>query len=714
MKYWARRDDANNEEASVIRIGLVGAGYIARWHADSLKATPGVEVVAVCDPSVAVGKSLAEELGVLFFPDLDSMLAEDLCDAAHILTPPNLHHSLALKCLRGGLHVLVEKPVATSAAETAEIESAAREQGLRFHAGHNFMGLPAYERLKSELAQGTLGRVSHAEVNWFFPLAPLRSGPYGIWPLREPKNTILELGPHLLGFIIDLFGDPDIQDVRLSKPISLPGDDERFQAWRISAQVGCIDVALNLSMVETMDDRSLVLRGSSGRARLDLAADTLVIDRENASDLVVNPLRRQLALGWQHIGQGVVNAFKQAVTLNRKTPYALSFLKMNTAIYDALRFKRSPDPRFSGESAVKIMRALDAVLAQLPPEVLQEAAQREQSRRPQPKVMVIGGTGYIGRALTRALVANGHDVRVLSRANRSPFPDLPDEVETIGVSLYDKAKLIEAMAGIETVYNLARSDDATWDAALIHDVEVAIRIAQACHAAGVKRLVYTGTIASYDMSDANQDITEHTPFEHDMSKRNIYARSKAECETQLMRMHREEGLPLVIARPGIVVGKGGPLQHWGIGRWHGAGSVRVWGSGNNKLPFVLVDDVTSGLMLMGENPNAVGQSYNLVGDPILSAKDYFDAIFELLGARVRVSTGNMTAFWALDGLKYVLKVYALRKKGIQRESLEDWQSRAHLSSIDNTKSKVQLGWCPEADRDAFVASAIGDANLFGF
>jgi nucleoside-diphosphate-sugar epimerase len=400
--------------------------------------------------------------------------------------------------------------------------------------------------------------------------------------------------------------------------------------------------------------------------------------------------------------------------LNRKSPYALSFQGMDAAIYDALRTDKAPDARFSGDSAVKVMTALDQALALIPPDMLKAAAPKAKTREPKPNAMVIGGTGFIGRALTRALVAKGQDVRVLSRGRFGPFPDLPDEVETVGVSLYDKSALVEAMQGIDVVYNLARSLEGTWDDALEHDVGVAVRIAEACQEAGVKRLVYTGTIASYDMSSPQQKITESVPFPDDMSDRNMYARSKAECEKRLMEMHRRDGLPLVIARPGIVVGHGGPLQHWGIGRWHGAGAVRIWGNGLNILPFVLIDDVAEGLILMADHPDAVGQSYNLIGEPMLSGKGYFDAIHKSLDAKIRVSTGNLTLFWAADAVKHVLKVYALRRRGLTRPSLADWKSRAHLSPFVNTKSKTELGWKPEQDKARFIEEAIGKANLFGF
>jgi len=699
--------------SQTIRVGLIGAGYIASWHADALRATEGVTLSAVCDVSLGAAQALADGFGGRAFAAVEELIASGTCDAVHILTPPHLHHDIAVQCLQGGLHVLVEKPVAESADQTRAIEAAAQAAGKRFHAGHNFLGMPSYLRLKDMLTRGELGRVSSAEIAWAFPLAPLRSGPYGLWLLREPKNLLLELGPHLMAFAVDLFGTPEIVHTALSHPVALPGDDRRPQGWRILARAGGVDVTFTISLVEVMDDRSVTLRGSTARARFDLSADTLIVDRDNASDLVINPLRRQMDIGWQHLREGLRNAGTQLRSLNAKSPYGLSFRGMNAGVYDALRRDRPADPRFSGASAVTVMQALDDALALLPEDALTPAAPAVQTRKPKPTAMVIGGTGFIGRALTRRLVADGRDVRVLSRGRHGPFPDLPDSVETVGVSLRDRAALTEAMKGIEVVFNLAKSMDKTWDDALRNDVAVATGIAEAAMDAGVNRLIYTGTIASYDMSDPSQKITEDTGFPADMSDRNIYARSKAECERQLLRLHATRGLPLVIARPGIVVGAGGPLQHWGIGRWHGAGAVRIWGHGHNILPFVLIDDVADGLVRMIDADAAVGQSFNLVGDRMLSGRGYFDAIHRSLGARIRVSSGNLYAFYASDAVKYALKKYALRRPGVIRPSLADWKSRAHFSPFVNDKPKEMLGWTPEPERDRFIEKAITDANLFG-
>lgn len=691
-----------------IRIGIIGAGYIATWHADAIKASPEAELVAICDVSAATAEAMATGYGVTAFSSVEDLIASETCDAVHILTPPHLHHPIALQCIEAGLHVLVEKPVAESLAETQDMVAAAKAHGVRFHAGHNFLGIPAYTRLKRARDAGRLGRVSAVEVNWNFPLAPLRSGPYGLWLLRDAQNLLLELGPHPFSLATDLLGPLEVQHLELSQPITLPGGAIRHQAWRILARANDVSVTINLSLVETHDDRSITVRGSSGVARLDYAADALVISSDNAADLVVNPFLKQLSLAGQHLREAVVNAGRQLVSLNQKSPYGLSFRGMVDAVWGAARQGRDGDARFDGAAATMVMGAINDALALMPKPV--EATPAKGT--PKPRVMVIGGTGFIGRNLTRALVAKGHDVRVLSRGKHGPFADIADHVETVAVSLRDRDALVQSMQGIDAVFNLAKSMDTTWEAALENDVGTAVRIAEAAQEAGVKRLIYTGTIASYDMSDPAQTITEDTDF-GDMEDRNLYARSKAECEARLMAMHRDQGLPLVIARPGIVIGEGGPLQHWGIGRWHGAGAVRIWGSGRNTLPFVLADDVSDGLIRMMEDDAALGQSFNLIGEPMFSARGYFDAIHESLGARIRVRPGQLHVFWAADAVKYLLKVKVLRRHGVVRPSLKDWKSRAHFSPFDNRQPKSLLGWQPEADRDRFVERGIRDANLFG-
>ena len=694
--------DRDSNASPDLRIGLIGAGCSAGWHAAAIRALPGLQLAAVCDAD----QGMAAACQVPAFGTVEQLIAAGLCDAVHILTPPPLHEPLALQCLAAGLHCFVETPAALSAAGLGQMVQAADQAGKSLGVSHNFLALPGYARLKLLVSQGHLGRISALQVNWCLPLQSLRSGPFGLWLLREPRNLLLELGPHLFAFVVDLFGQMEVQHLALSRPVELPGMGKRHQGWRVLGKAGGVEVTLNLSLVETMDDRSVQMRGSAGMARFDYAADTLIVTRDNTAGLVLNPLRKELSLGWQHLREGAVNAARQALSLNQQSPYELGIRRAIGRFYDGIR-RGTPDPRFSVTSARMVMQAIDDTLAFLPA----PAAPPVADFAPSPKVMVIGGTGFVGRVLIRALVAKGHVVRVIGGSGL--FEDLANHVEPVAVELTDLAALQAAMAGMDVVFHLAPAPETTSGGALTNVVGMGLRVAGAALGAGVKRLVYVGTIASYDRSDPAVEITEQSDF-GDMTERSHYARTMAECEAQLLALQRDRGLPLVIARPGIVLGRGGPLQHADIGCWHGAGAVRLWGNGRNILPFVLVDDVADALIRMMDTPGIEGQSFNLIGEPLLSAREYLAAIHSRLGARTRVKAGSLRGMWLADGAKYALNRHALQRTDILRPSLADWKSRGHLARFRNDRAKTVLGWEPEPDKTAFLDRTISSPALFGF
>src|ERR1700723_3261022 len=93
----------------VRRVALVGAGYIADWHAKCLASVAGVELVAVCDPLLSRAQSLAERFGIAkTFSSLEAMLSEEKLDAVHILIPPDRHFGAARAAMESGVSVLLE------------------------------------------------------------------------------------------------------------------------------------------------------------------------------------------------------------------------------------------------------------------------------------------------------------------------------------------------------------------------------------------------------------------------------------------------------------------------------------------------------------------------------------------------------------------------------------------------------------------------------
>jgi nucleoside-diphosphate-sugar epimerase len=207
---------------------------------------------------------------------------------------------------------------------------------------------------------------------------------------------------------------------------------------------------------------------------------------------------------------------------------------------------------------------------------------------------------------------------------------------------------------------------------------------------GIRQFLYTGTIDSYDSESARDPITDATPIDPRISTRNLYARSKAQGEAILGRLSLDKGLPLTIARPGIVIGENGPPCHWGVAMWYSPTTCRLWGDGNHPLPFVLVEDVADALVAMLNNSVAIGSNFLLVGPPLLSARQYVEAYASALGARLDVHSRRSSKWFIEDFAKYTLK--KLVRRSAHLPTLHDWRCRSHRRPYQPRKAREMLKW----------------------
>lgn len=694
-----------------LRVGFLGAGYIAKWHADAVKRINGAEIAGVCDLSTSAAREFARATGAKVHASLDDMLADRL-DCIHVLTPPHAHVEPLKKIIAAGVSAFVEKPFALTGAEARELEAAARTRGVLLGINHNFLMLPGYDRLKADIASGVIGPIDSLQANWRFTLPPLRSGPYGLWMLRAPQNILFELGPHLFAFVADLLGDLDIRDVLLRYPVETPGEVTHQQAWRVSGTAGATAVTLDLSLIEGQDDRSLEVRGLGALARFDFASDTYARKTPALGDIVVGPLTAQLGAAADAASAGFVNAVRQAASLNALAPYGLSFKRAIESFYGSLASRNPVDRRLSPDLAANVVEMIERAVSVAAPR-LKAPLRLVRAQPAKPTMLVIGGTGFIGRALVRRLADAGTSVRVFSRGSAPGMERADGLVSVFSGDLKSETDLVNAMDGVEGVFHLARADEKTWSGYLENDVGVTRRIGEACLKAKVKRLVYTGTIASFDATQRGGVLDDKTPLDPRLDERDLYARSKGACEQALQELARSQGLPLVIARPGIVIGRGGPLQHWGVAMWRGATACKMWGDGENVMPFVDIDDCADGLARAMTTPGIENRAFFLVGEPLLSARAYFEEISRAYGVRIDARATPMWRYFVVDFVKSQLKRHVARKRDIAKSSLHDWRNRAALARYDNAATKSALGWRPLADRAAFVEKTIVDADLFG-
>src|SRR5258707_15636297 len=124
----------NAEAKRALRVGVIGAGVMGTNHARVLGGLPNITMVGIVDP-LAEHRARATDLaGCRAFETLEQLLAEGV-DAVTIAAPTHLHHEIALACIARKIHILVEKPVASTVAEGREIVTAASRAGITLMVG---------------------------------------------------------------------------------------------------------------------------------------------------------------------------------------------------------------------------------------------------------------------------------------------------------------------------------------------------------------------------------------------------------------------------------------------------------------------------------------------------------------------------------------------------------------------------------------------------
>ncbi len=117
-----------------LRIGVIGVGHLGARHAEIYAAMPGVRVAAVCDTDATRAKEVAGHLGCDALTDHRELAGR--VDAASVAVPTTLHGPIGLELLRAGVHLLIEKPIATSLAEADALIREARKRTLTLQVGH--------------------------------------------------------------------------------------------------------------------------------------------------------------------------------------------------------------------------------------------------------------------------------------------------------------------------------------------------------------------------------------------------------------------------------------------------------------------------------------------------------------------------------------------------------------------------------------------------
>ncbi len=162
-----------------LRYGILGAANIARQFTQGLAGSTLATVSAVASRGLDKAQAFAAELGIpRAHGSYEALLADPEIEAIYIPLPNHLHHEWAIKAAAAGKHVLCEKPLAMSRAETLEMFAAARAHGVHLAEAYPYMSQPQTLRVRELLAEGAIGAVQLVSASFCFAIAAADGTPF--------------------------------------------------------------------------------------------------------------------------------------------------------------------------------------------------------------------------------------------------------------------------------------------------------------------------------------------------------------------------------------------------------------------------------------------------------------------------------------------------------------------------------------------------------
>ena len=191
----------------MIRIGVVGAGIWGTMHARAYSQYPLVELVGICDLDEERARKVADEYAIpKVFTDVELLLDENL-DGISVATPDNTHTAIVLKAAAKGVHILVEKPLATTLVECNAMLAAAEKAGVYLMVDwHNRWNPPIYYAWKS-IQTGELGEVRYI----YYRLSDTIYVPLKMLPWADQSSVMWFLGSHALDTVCWLTGKKPVR-----------------------------------------------------------------------------------------------------------------------------------------------------------------------------------------------------------------------------------------------------------------------------------------------------------------------------------------------------------------------------------------------------------------------------------------------------------------------------------------------------------------------
>jgi nucleoside-diphosphate-sugar epimerase len=252
--------------------------------------------------------------------------------------------------------------------------------------------------------------------------------------------------------------------------------------------------------------------------------------------------------------------------------------------------------------------------------------------------LITGATGFVGGHLVEACVHRGWPVRALARAGSDTSLLERHPVTLCRGDVTDAAAVRAALQGAEVVFHCAAK---VGDWGPVEDyrainVEGLRELLEACRQVPLRRFVHFSSLGVYTARHHHgTDETEPLPVRHVDG----YTQTKVEAEKLALSYQQQHGVPVVVLRPGFVYGPRDRMVLPKLLESLRQGKVRYLGDGSRAMNTIYVDNLVAAAFLAAENPNAVGQVYNLTDGEAVSKRRFLEALADGVGVPKPPSRG---------------------------------------------------------------------------
>lgn len=312
--------------AQKIKVAVIGCGSIAKHrHIPEYAENPHAELVAFCDPVIERAEAFAKQYGGKAYRDYTEMLEKEAIDAVSICTP-NVHHAPAsIEAAKHNVHVLCEKPMATSLDEASEMIQVAEENNVILMIGHNQRLMPPHVKAKEILESGSLGNVLTFRSS-FSHGGPESWSVDGVdsWFFRKEEafiGALGDLGVHKIDLVMWLLDEKIVEVNAMMGRLEKAGDVEDNALILTKTENGKLGTFIISWTHSPGEDNSTILYCEKGILKIGTDIEYPVIVEYKNGEVAKYQLGG-IATN-EEGGQtksGVIDAFIEAIRSNRRPP----------------------------------------------------------------------------------------------------------------------------------------------------------------------------------------------------------------------------------------------------------------------------------------------------------------------------------------------------------------------------------------------------------